>query len=121
MAEETGIFGRFRIRSSIAARVRFSFIVIMSLLILPVLISGAIMADYAGQYHRVITQVRQVSEIKPMVTETIPDEMFAVIAGQKKLDDGDIYNHIDLINSRLVIYKRGCNSLRFSCMMKVIG
>ncbi len=101
MAEETGIFGRFRIRNSIAARVRFSFIVIMSLLILPVLISGAIMADYAGQYHRVITQVRQVSEMKPMVTETIPDEMFAVIAGQKKLEDGDIYNHIDLINSRL--------------------
>ena len=45
------IFGRFHIPPSIKARVRFSFVVIMVLLIVPVLISAAFMINYSGQYH----------------------------------------------------------------------
>ena len=95
------MFGRFRIPPSIGARVRFSFYVIMGLLIIPVLISAVFMINYAGQYHRVITQVQQVSEMKPMVTEAIPDAMFAVVAGQIRLDESGIYENIKLIDNRL--------------------
>ncbi len=87
--------------SSIRSRLRFSFIVLMALLILPALVSVVMMTQYAQRYHALIQQVERVAALKPLVQSTIPGELWEVVAGNKAFDEGAQYKAVAQVNREL--------------------
>ena len=83
--------GRYAGASSISARLRSAFTVLVALLVIPAVMSLAMMAYYAQRYHGIISQVERVASLKPVVEETIPDEVWSVVAGRQSFGEGQQY------------------------------
>ena len=95
------VFNRLRAGNSLAERLRFSFMVIMVLMLVPTLVSIWTMRTYADSYHQAIMQVERVSSLKPLVNTQIPDEMWNIVAGRISFMDGEQYALVDEINQAL--------------------
>lgn len=76
---------------SISARLRSAFTVLVALLVVPAVMSLAMMGYYAQRYHSIISQVERVASLKPVVMESIPDEVWSVVAGRKSFGEGQQY------------------------------
>ncbi|MCL1855863.1 MAG: histidine kinase [Clostridia bacterium] len=74
---------------------------ILLILLIPAMVSMWVMSDYARQYHRVIDQVSRVSDLKPLVTETIPDEVFSIVAGRESFRSSTVFESIAYVNASL--------------------
>jgi two-component system sensor histidine kinase YesM len=92
---------RLRVDSSIGKRLKLSYIILMVLMIIPMVASVCVMANYAFRYHSVISQIEKVSSLKPLVVDSIPDELWSVVAGRKAFADGDQMQLIHLVNDQL--------------------
>jgi len=95
------IFHRLNVGNSLAERLRFSFMVIMALMLIPALVSIWTMRTYADSYHNAIMQVERVSSLKPLVNSDIPDEMWSIVAGRISFEEGRQYELMDEINQAL--------------------
>ncbi|MCE5343684.1 MAG: sensor histidine kinase [Eubacteriales bacterium] len=95
------LFRRLGVGNSLAERLRFSFMVIMALMLIPALVSIWTMRTYADSYHNAILQVERVSSLKPLVNSDIPDEMWSIVAGRVSFADGRQYALMDEINVAL--------------------
>jgi two-component system, sensor histidine kinase YesM len=95
------VFSRLRVRNSLADRMRFSFIVIMVLMLIPAISSILMMNNYANSYHQAIMQVDRVASLKPLVNSDIPDEMWRIVAGQTQFGEGRQYELLDTVNQTL--------------------
>ncbi len=92
---------RLRGNNSIGKRLKHSYIIIMGLMLIPLVASVGVMANYAFRYHGVISQIEKVSSLKPLVVETIPDELWSVVAGRKTFAEGTHYDMIHAVNNQL--------------------
>ncbi|MDO4546831.1 MAG: sensor histidine kinase [Clostridia bacterium] len=97
---------------SISSRLRTSFIVLMTLLIIPCIVSVSVMSYYAGSYHAIISQVDRVSSIKPYVQTLIPEEIWSIVAGRLSFDEGAQYQCLDYVADELeeLIQSAGANA-----------
>lgn len=95
------ILKRLHVDNSIGKRLKLSYIILMGLMLIPLIASVGVMANYAFRYHGVISQIKKVSSLKPMVVETIPDELWSVVAGRKTFAEGEHYNLIHAVNDQL--------------------
>ena len=95
------IFRRLRVGNSLAERLRFSFMVILGLLLIPSLISIWMMHSYADSYHQAIMQVERAALLKPRVNTDIPDEMWSIVAGRTTFQEGRQYEIIDEVNQTM--------------------
>ena len=95
------VMARFGAGESISQQLRVSFMVLMSLLLIPAVVSVGMMLHYAQTYHAVIRQVEQVSSLKPLVRTQISEEMWYVVAGHKSFDDGEQYTLINHVNTEI--------------------
>ena len=95
------IFKRLRVDNSIGKRLKLSYIIIMGLMLIPLVASVGVMANYAFRYHSVISQIEKVSSLKPLVVDTIPDELWSVVAGRKTFAEGGQYHLIRTVNEQL--------------------
>ncbi len=95
------VFRRFGTDDSLAQRLRFSFMVILALMMIPALVSIWTMRTYADSYHKAIMQVERVSSLKPLVNENIPDEMWSIVAGRITFSEGQQYALMDEVNDTL--------------------
>ena len=86
---------------SIAGRLRVSFTVLMALLLIPGVVSVAMMGHYAQRYHSIIRQVERVASHKPIVASEIPDEVWSVVAGRKTFSQGQQYLLVNEVNREL--------------------
>ncbi|MDD3213323.1 MAG: sensor histidine kinase, partial [Eubacteriales bacterium] len=86
---------------SLAERLRFSFMVIMILMLIPAGVSIWAMRSYADTYHQAIMQVERVSSLKPLVNSDIPDEMWSIVAGRITFGEGRQYELMDTINTTM--------------------
>ncbi|MDR0897201.1 MAG: sensor histidine kinase [Oscillospiraceae bacterium] len=87
--------------NSIRKLLTISNVAILLIMLLPALVSVLLMRNYAAEYHSVITQVRQASELRPIVMEKIPDELFAIVAGRTTFETGKVQGYIEEINREL--------------------
>jgi len=87
--------------TSIRKLLRTTHMTVLLILLVPALVSMWVMSDYARQYHRVIDQVSQVAELKPLVMETIPDELFSIVAGRKSFRTSSVFESIAYVNASL--------------------
>ena len=85
------VFNRMGMGESLAKRLRFSFMVILALMLIPALVSIWTMRTYADSYHQAIMQVESVSSLKPVVNSGIPDEMWSIVAGRITFAEGQQY------------------------------
>ena len=95
------IFTRLGVGESLAKRLRFSFMVILVLMLIPALVSIWTMRTYADSYHQAIMQVESVSSLKPVVNSGIPDEMWSIVAGRITFAEGQQYEMMGEINHTL--------------------
>ena len=95
------IFRRLRVGNSMAERLRFSFLVIMILMLIPAVVSIWMMRSYGDSYHQAIMQVERVATLKPRVSSEIPDEMWSIVAGRTTFPDGRQYAMLDDVNTAL--------------------
>ena len=95
------IFRRLKVGNSLAERLRFSFMVILALMLIPALVSIWTMRTYADSYHQAISQVERVSSLKPLVTSDIPDEMWSIVAGRITFAEGRQYGMLDAVNQTM--------------------
>lgn len=94
------LFRRLR-ASSILKRLQLSYRIILLVMLIPVLVSVWAMSGYAARYHHVISQVNQVTALKPIVTESIPEELFSIVAGRLSFEDSRIDAYILETNESL--------------------
>jgi two-component system sensor histidine kinase YesM len=95
------LFRRLSAGNSLAERLRYSFMVIIALMLIPALVSIWTMRTYADSYHNAILQVERVSSLKPLVNSDIPDEMWSIVAGRITFGEGRQYELMDEINDAL--------------------
>ena len=86
---------------SIRKLLRITHTAVLLILLVPAVVSIWAMSDYSRQYHRVIDQVTQVADLKPLVTETIPDELFSIVAGRESFRTSTIFESIAYVNASL--------------------
>ncbi len=77
--------------SSISGRLRSAFTVLVALLAIPAVASLAMTGYYAQRYHGMVSQVEQVASLKPVVVTAIPDEVWSVVAGRQRFEQGRQY------------------------------
>ncbi|MEA4927340.1 MAG: histidine kinase [Candidatus Limiplasma sp.] len=92
------VFTRMGVGNSLAERLRFSFMVVLALMLIPALVSIWTLRTYADNYHQAILQVERVSSLKPLVNTEIPDEMWSIVAGRVTFQEGRQYLLLDEVN-----------------------
>ena len=95
------VFTRLGVEQSMTKRLRWSFMIILTLLVIPVMISVYLMASYSMGYHSIIVRMEQISELKPVVTESIPDDLFSIVAGRNGFAGSHVWDKIRSVNQRL--------------------
>jgi two-component system, sensor histidine kinase YesM len=92
---------KIRLRGPLSRRIRVSFRVIVVLMLLPALASMSMMFSYSQQYHGVISRIEKVSSLRPMVGETLLNELFNIVAGRKHFDEGGQFALIRGVDAEL--------------------
>jgi|GEM_PF-3380973 len=108
------VFRRLKVGNSLAERLRFSFMVILALMLIPALVSIWTMRTYADSYHQAISQVERVSSLKPLVTSDIPDEMWSIVAGRITFAEGRQYQMLEEVNQTIDDLMRTGNSMELT-------
>ncbi len=100
-APPRGLFGFFRLVGPLGRRLRVSFRTIMIVMLLPALGSMAMMLGYSQQYHSLISRAERVNSLSPVVTDALPNELFSVVAGRKRFEEGSQYALLAQVSGEL--------------------
>ena len=73
------------------------------LLLVPALISLMMMLSFRASYNESITHMETVSNLKPMVETLIPEQLWALVAGQADIGQCGVY---PVSYTHLDVYKR---------------
>ncbi len=73
----------------------------MVMLLVPVIISLAMMLFFSGRYHRSIQRMEAVAGLKPVVAEKIPEGIWRVISGQDNPEDSSVFGEIRAVQETL--------------------
>jgi two-component system sensor histidine kinase YesM len=92
---------RLHAGESIANRLKASFRVIMGVLVVPAIISIAIMVNTAVRYNAILSRMGQAADLKPTISSRIPDEVWSVVSGRKAFEDGEFFRMIGRVNRSL--------------------
>ena len=95
------VLALFHVNGSIVKRFRFSFTLVVIILMLPALFSLMTMMRNGGQYHAVITQIEQVSRMRPLISETVPNTLFNIVAGNSTFAQENVQADILRFNEAL--------------------
>ena len=90
-----------RAQSSIIGRMHWTLHLLSILLLVPALISLMMMLSFRASYNESITHMETVSNLKPMVETLIPEQLWALVAGQADIGQCGVYQTINTINATL--------------------
>ena len=94
------IFSVFKSRS-IKERIKISYVIIILLMIIPAVIMISSFVVQMVRYDLIITNVSKADRLNQTVKVEISDEIWDIVAGNKKFDEGRQYDIIDGINASL--------------------
>jgi len=86
---------------SIIGTIKTSHIVIITLLLIPLLLSIIITLLNTISYDRLITNVEKTNSLIQIVKTDITNELWDIVAGNKSFEDGEQYRIIDGIHSQI--------------------
>lgn len=87
--------------SSIKKKIKTSYIIIIALMLVPPLINIGSFFYQMSRYDLIITNVSKTNRLNQIVKTDVSDEIWDIVAGNKKFPDGTHYQIIDSINERL--------------------
>lgn len=71
------------------------------LLVFPIIISLVLMLFYAWEYHSAIHRMGEITELKAIVAEEIPEKAWNIVSGRDTLPGSDIYIVIHEVENRI--------------------
>ncbi len=71
------------------------------LLVFPIIISLVLMLVYAWKYHSAIRRMEEITNIKTVVSEDIPERAWNIISGRQTFPESDIYMSINEVNATI--------------------
>ena len=94
------IFSAFKIRS-IKESIKISYVIIILLMITPPVITIGSFVIQMVRYDLIITNVSKANRLNQTVKMDVSNEIWDIVAGNKKFNEGDQYKIIDGINESL--------------------
>ena len=70
-------------------------------LIVPVVVSLAMMLVFAGRYSRSLERMEAIAALKPMVTDAIPGAVWQAVSGREALEESRVWSMIDHVNETI--------------------
>ena len=114
------IFSVFK-STSIKERIKISYVIIILLMITPPVITIFSFVVQMVRYDRIITNVSKTNRLTQTVKMDISNEIWDVVAGNKKFDEGNQYSIIDGINQSLEDIMRTTEERENRQMLEVAG
>lgn len=114
------IFSVFK-SSSIKERIKISYVIIILLMITPPVITIFSFIVQMGRYDRIITSVSKTNSLNQTVKMDISNEVWDIVAGNKKFEEGRQYDIIDGINESLEDIMRTTEDRENRQMLEVAG
>jgi len=114
------IFSVFKSRS-IKERIKISYVIIILLMISPPVITVFSFVVQMVRYDLIITNVSKANRLNQTVKEDISNEIWDIVAGNKKFDEGSQYDIIDGINESLEDIMRTTEERENRQMLEVAG
>ena len=71
------------------------------LLVFPIIISLVLMLVYAWKYHSAIRRMEEITNIKTVVSEDIPERAWNIISGRQTFPESNIYMSINEVNATI--------------------
>ena len=81
---------------SIKKTIQFSYVLIISLMILPTIYSFSVSRTYTNRYDKIITNVSKANRLNQMVKIEISNEIWDIVAGKKLFSEGKQYEIIQI-------------------------
>ena len=85
--------------NSIKKKLRFSYILIIFLMIFPTVYSIIVSKIHTMQYDKIITNVSRANRLNQIIKVNISDEIWDIVAGKKEFKDGKQYIILKQIKS----------------------
>lgn len=114
------IFSVFKSRS-IKERIKISYVIIILLMITPPVITIVSFVVQMVRYDLIITNVSKTNRLNQTVKMDISNEIWDIVAGNKKFDEGSQYDIIDGINESLEDIMRTTEERENRQMLEVAG
>ena len=114
------IFSVFKGRS-IKERIKISYVIIILLMITPPVITIGSFVVQMGRYDLIITNVSKTNRLNQTVKMDISNEIWDIVAGNKKFAEGSQYEIIDGINESLEDIMRTTEERENRQMLEVAG
>ena len=114
------IFSMFKIRS-IKEKIKLSYVIIILLMITPPVITIFSIVVQMVRYDHIITNVSKANRLNQTVKMDISNEIWDIVAGNKKFDEGSQYDIIDGINESLEDIMRTTEERESRQMLEVAG
>ena len=71
------------------------------MLVFPIIISLVLMLFYAWEYHSAIKRMGEITEVKAVVSEDIPEKAWNIVSGKESFPGSDIYKVIYEVKDRI--------------------
>lgn len=78
-------------RDSLSGRVRSAQSILVVLMLIPALVSIILMMVFSSQYHAVITHMKQVSRLSPLIRDELLIGLSDIVVGRTRFEDGEQY------------------------------
>ncbi len=114
------IFSVFKSRS-IKERIKISYVIIILLMITPPVITVVSFVVQMVRYDLIITNVSKTNRLNQTVKMDISNEIWDIVAGNKKFDEGSQYDIIDGINESLEDIMKTTEERENRQMLEVAG
>jgi len=75
-------------RGPLSRRLTISFRTIMIMMLVPALLSIAMLTSFSQLYHSFLTRAEKINSLSVLVVDTLPAEMFSIAAGRKRFPEG---------------------------------
>ena len=95
------LFRRLNRVESIGRRLRLAFRVVVIILVVPAIVSIAVMLSNGIRYNAIIAHMGRVGDLKPKVAVEIPDEAWSVVAGYQEFSQARLFEMIHEVNVEL--------------------
>ncbi len=107
--------------SSIRKKIKNSYIIIIGIMLIPPIINIASFLFQIVRYDSIITNVSKTNSLNQTVKTDVSDEIWDIVAGNKKFSEGIQYQIIDSINERLDEIMRTTAVIKNRQMLEVAG
>ncbi|MDD4080985.1 MAG: sensor histidine kinase [Eubacteriales bacterium] len=75
-------------RGPVSRRLTIAFRTIMIMMLVPAVLSIAMLTSFSQLYYSFLTRAEKINSLSVLVVDTLPTEMFSIVAGRKPFEDG---------------------------------